>query len=99
MIELAEPYLLRKLPNLGTKEIILIITVFNNSSLQKRYQILEQAETILLTNVSQLTSQEIVGLLYFYAKQRIGSKLMIERLVKFFATSNPKLNLSSGQTI
>lgn len=63
--------------SLTTQDIIDLIELFNNDKLGKRYQILEEVESMVLSSPESFENEELIHLLYFYAKNRKGSRIMI----------------------
>ena len=55
IFELVEPYLQNKLSTLTSDCLIQVIKIFSHQGLEKRYAVLEDAESYLLTNVEQLS--------------------------------------------
>ncbi|CDW73534.1 UNKNOWN [Stylonychia lemnae] len=97
-LDILEPYLLNKITSLDIDSLILLIKSLYGEKLNKRYTILDEAENIFIANISEVQYGDCAFLLYFFAKERFGSKLMIQTLlhkfdINFFQTDRVPITL------
>jgi hypothetical protein len=79
--DLMEPYILNKMHSLTEDNLIAALIGYNNPKINKNYHVKDVLETTLINQADRMSIGKVAQALYFYAKNRIGQRLLIETLI------------------
>ena len=88
MYGVLEPYILSRIHSLTEEDLLHASHAYLNPSLGTRYELANVLEATILTQSDRMSLHVAAHLLYFFAKNRCGSRVLIEGLTRRLEKDN-----------